>query len=41
MIVQLCGEYSPHMNFNVMHGHVSTSQVYCNTPQLVVTYLKL
>lgn len=32
MIVQLCGEYLPHMNFNVMHGHIPSAQMYRNTP---------
>ena len=32
MSVQLSGEYSPHMNFNGMHGHVVSMKMYRNTP---------
>lgn len=32
MNVQLCGEYSPHMNFNAMYGHVVFVKMYRNTP---------
>lgn len=31
MIVQLSGEYSPHMNFNAIHGHAAFTKMYRNT----------